>query len=157
MVNTKDYLNLSALAYVDFESVDKGKTIGSLVDGVENGTMSRKDFNINSPEFSALQNSSNPLLSYTLIHFEKDDVSGFAGAAFQSPSGEIVFSFKGTDAGNGSEFSKDIANADEQIFTGSSNSANENGFIGNTWNRLRGAIFVQFIKVSSNKREHSYV
>jgi len=31
MVNTKDYLNLSALAYVDFESVDKGKTIGSLV------------------------------------------------------------------------------------------------------------------------------
>lgn len=67
MVNTKDYLNLSALAYVDFESVDKGKTIGSLVDGVENGTMSRKDFNINSPEFSALQNSSNPLRSWKLI------------------------------------------------------------------------------------------
>ena len=52
---------------------------------------------------------------------------------------------------------KDITNADEQIFTGSSNYANENGFIGNTWNRLRGAIFVQFIKMSSNKREHSYV
>ena len=30
MVSTKDYLSLSALAYVDFESVDKGKTIGSL-------------------------------------------------------------------------------------------------------------------------------
>lgn len=64
MVNTKDYLNLSALAYVDFESVDKGKTIGSLVDGARNGTMSRKDFNINSTEFSALQNSSNPLRSW---------------------------------------------------------------------------------------------
>ena len=39
MVNTKDYLNLSALAYVDFESVDKGKTIGSLADGVKDGVI----------------------------------------------------------------------------------------------------------------------
>ena len=69
MVNTKDYLNLSALAYVDFESVDKGKTIGSLVDGVENGTMSRKDFNINNPELSALKNESNPLRSYILLDY----------------------------------------------------------------------------------------
>ena len=118
MVNTKDYLNLSALAYVDFESVDKGKTIGSLVDGVENGTMSRKDFNINSPEFSALQNSSNPLRSWKLIAQSPSSVSEvkvvnyrgykreevvtrsipFSCTAFQNPeTGEIVFAFRGTN------------------------------------------------------------
>jgi len=118
MVNTKDYLNLSALAYVDFESVDKGKTIGSLVDGVENGTMSRKDFNINSPEFSALKDSSNPLRSWKLIAQSPSSVSEvkvvnyrgykrkevvtrsipFSCTAFQNPeTGEIVFAFRGTN------------------------------------------------------------
>ena len=118
MVNTKDYLNLSALAYVDFESVDKGKTIGSLVDGVENGTMSRKDFNINSPEFSALKDSSNPLRSWKVIAQSPSSVSEvkvvnyrgykrkevvtrsipFSCTAFQNPeTGEIVFAFRGTN------------------------------------------------------------
>ena len=118
MVNTKDYLNLSALAYVDFESVDKGKTIGSLVDGVENGTMSRKDFNINSPEFSALKDSSNPLRSWKVITQSPSSVSEvkvvnyrgykrkevvtrsipFSCTAFQNPeTGEIVFAFRGTN------------------------------------------------------------
>lgn len=55
MVSTKDYLNLSALAYVDFEDVDKGKAIGSLADGVKDGTVSRKEFDLDRPEFSALQ------------------------------------------------------------------------------------------------------
>ena len=118
MVNTKGYLNLSALAYVDFESVDKGKTIGSLVDGVENGTMSRKDFNINSPELSALKDSSNPLRSWKLIAQSPSSVSevkvvnyrgykreevvtrsiSFSCTAFQnSETGEIVFAFRGTN------------------------------------------------------------
>ena len=118
MVNTKDYLNLSALAYVDFESVDKGKTIGSLVDGVENGTMSRKDFNINSPEFSALKDPSNPLRSWKVIAQSPSSVSEvkvvnyrgykrkevvtrsipFSCTAFQNPeTGEIVFAFRGTN------------------------------------------------------------
>ena len=118
MVNTKGYLNLSALAYVDFESVDKGKTIGSLVDGVENGTMSRKDFNINSPELSALKDSSNPLRSWKLIAQSPSSVSevkvvnyrgykreevvtrsiSFSCTAFQNPeTGEIVFAFRGTN------------------------------------------------------------
>ena len=118
MVNTKGYLNLSALAYVDFESVDKGKTIGNLVDGVENGTMSRKDFNINSPELSALKDSSNPLRSWKLIAQSPSSVSevkvvnyrgykreevvtrsiSFSCTAFQNPeTGEIVFAFRGTN------------------------------------------------------------
>ena len=146
-----NYISLSALSYIEFNSSMRNKTVEYLV----NNKLIKED-NLSNPELSALKSSSNPLRSYILLDYTSTP-SGFQAAAFQSPSGEIVFSFKGTDAGNGSEFSKDIANADEQIFTGSSNSANENGFIGNTWNRLRGAIFVQFIKVSSNKREHSYV
>lgn len=67
MVNTKDYLNLSALAYVDFESVDKGKTIGSLADGVKDGTVSRKEFDLDRPQLSALQDPSNPLRSWKVI------------------------------------------------------------------------------------------
>lgn len=47
--------------------------------------------------FFALKDPSNPLLSYTLIHFDKDDVSGFAGAAFKSPSGDIVLTLRGTE------------------------------------------------------------
>lgn len=50
MVSTKDYLSLSALAYVDFESVDKGKTIGSLADGVKDGIVSRKEFDLDRPQ-----------------------------------------------------------------------------------------------------------
>ena len=46
MVSTEDYLNLSALAYVDFEGVDKGKTIGSLADSIKDGTISRKEFDL---------------------------------------------------------------------------------------------------------------
>ena len=67
MVSTKDFLNLSALAYVDFEGVDKGKTIGSLADSIKDGTVSRKGFGLDRPEFSALQNYSNPLRSFVLL------------------------------------------------------------------------------------------
>lgn len=67
MVSTKDYLSLSALAYVDFESVDKGKTIGSLADGVKDGTVSRKEFDLDRPQLSALQDPSNPLRSWKVI------------------------------------------------------------------------------------------
>jgi hypothetical protein len=69
MVSTKDYLNLSALAYVDFEGVDKGKTIGSLADSIKDGTISRKGFDLDRPELSALKDTSSPLRSYTLILF----------------------------------------------------------------------------------------
>ena len=63
MVSTKDYLNLSALVYVGFEGVDKGKTIGSLADSIKDGTISRKEFDLDRPEFSALQYSSKSIYS----------------------------------------------------------------------------------------------
>ena len=74
MVSTEDYLNLSALAYVDFEGVDKGKTIGSLADSIKDGTISRKEFDLDSPEFSALQNPSNPLRSWKVIEIGRAHV-----------------------------------------------------------------------------------
>ena len=64
MVSTKDYLNLSALAYVDFEGVDKGKAIGSLADSIKDGTISRKEFDLDRSELSTLKNKSNPLRSW---------------------------------------------------------------------------------------------
>lgn len=144
MVKTIEYLSLSALAYVDFKESDAGLTLDEIIRD-EQKKKSRKDFNINNPEFSALQNSSNPPRSYILLDYISTS-SGFRGVAFQNPkTGEIIFSFKGTDFDPSNpktytDTAKGITNADEQIFTGSSNYANENGFIGNTWNRLRGAI-----------------
>lgn len=148
MVKTIEYLSLSALAYVDFKESDAGLTLDEIIRD-EQKKKSRKDFNINNPELSALQNSSNSLRSYILLDYTST-LSGFRGAAFQNPkTGEIIFSFKGTDFDPSNpktytDTAKDITNADEQIFTGSSNYANENGFIGNTWNRLRGAILAVY-------------
>lgn len=67
MVSTKDYLNLSALAYVDFEGVDKGETIGSLADSIKDGTISRKGFGLDRPELSALKDPSSPLRFFVLL------------------------------------------------------------------------------------------
>ena len=151
-----NYIRLSALSYIDFNSSMRNKTVEYLVNN------KLKEGDLFNPELSALKSSSNPLRSYILLDYTST-LSGFRGAAFQNPkTGEIIFSFKGTDFDPSNpktytDTAKDITNADEQIFTGSSNYANENGFIGNAWNRLRGAIFMQFIKMSSNKREHSYV
>ena len=102
----EQYIALSALVYESTSKNDIKAPIGSIISRVENR---------NKLEYAALSS----LSSYILLDYTSTP-SGFQAAAFQSPSGEIVFSFKGTDAGNGSEFNKDIANADEQIFTGSS-------------------------------------
>lgn len=66
MVKTIEYLSLSALAYVDFKESDAGLTLDEIIRD-EQKKKSRKDFNINNPEFSALQNSSNPPRSWKLI------------------------------------------------------------------------------------------
>lgn len=71
---------------------------------------------------SALKDSSGILRSYILLDFIFTP-SGFRGAAFQNPkTGEIVFSFRGTDFKSSDirtyiETYKDIANADKQIYT----------------------------------------
>ena len=102
----EQYIALSTLVYESTSKNDIKAPIGNIISRIENR---------NKLEYAALSS----LSSYILLDYTSTP-SGFQAAAFQSPSGEIVFSFKGTDAGNGSEFSKDIANADEQIFTGSS-------------------------------------
>lgn len=134
------YISLSALSYIEFNSLMRNKTVEYLV----NNKLIKED-NLSNPELSALKSSSNPLRSYILLDYTST-LSGFRGAAFQNPkTGEIIFSFKDTDFDPSNpktytDTAKDITNTDGQIFTGSSNYVNENGFIGNTWNRLRGAI-----------------
>ena len=39
MVGVKEHLNLSALAYGNFENADKGKTVGQLADDIKNGVI----------------------------------------------------------------------------------------------------------------------
>ena len=63
MVKTIEYLSLSALAYADFKKSDAGLTLDEIIRD-EQKKKSRKDFNLDSPELSALQNSSNPLRSF---------------------------------------------------------------------------------------------
>ena len=100
MVKTIEYLSLSALAYVDFKESDAGLTLDEIIRD-EQKKKSRKGFDLDRPELSALKDPSSPLRSYTLVYFEKDDVSGFAGAAFRSPSGKIVLAFRGTELDRG--------------------------------------------------------
>ena len=86
------YISLSALSYIEFNSSMRNKTVEYLV----NNKLIKKD-NLSNPELSALKSSSNPLRSYILLDYTST-LSGFRGAAFQNPkTGEIIFSFKGTD------------------------------------------------------------
>ena len=143
MAKTIEYLSLSALAYVDFKESDAGLTLDEIIRD-EQKKKSRKDFNINNPELSALQNSSNPLRSRKLIAQSLSSVSEvkvvnyrgykrkevvtrsipFSCTAFQNPeTGEIVFSFKGTDFDLSGikgyiEADNDISSADTQIALG---------------------------------------
>lgn len=162
MVSTIDYLNLSALSYGDFTKETEGKSVGYIIDK----KLFSNNLKLLDSGLSALKSSSSPLRSWKLIAQSPSSVSEvkvvnyrgykrkevvtrsipFSCAAFQNPeTGEIIFSFKGTDFDPSNpktytDTAKDITNTDGQIFTGSSNYVNENGFIGNTWNRLRGAI-----------------
>lgn len=84
-----EYMALSKLVYEDL-SLAEGMTIGDI-------------FNSDPP---IVQDSNNIVLSnlggiysYELISFQSNTSSGFAGAAFQSPTGEIVFAFRGTENG----------------------------------------------------------
>lgn len=66
MVKTIEYLSLSALAYVDFKESDAGLTLDEIIRD-EQKKKSRKDFDLDSPEFSALQDPSNPLRSWNVV------------------------------------------------------------------------------------------
>lgn len=76
-LSTKSYLNLSALAYIDFDDSAKGKDIKHLVDD-----RIIKEDDLDNLGLSALKDSSNPLHSYKLISFQPNTASGFAAVAF---------------------------------------------------------------------------
>ena len=68
---TKDYLNLSALAYIDFSKSLMGATIKELI---ERKAIPKDELN-NKPELSALQDPSNPLRSWKVIAQSPSSVS----------------------------------------------------------------------------------
>jgi len=112
-LSTLDYLNLSAVAYLDFDKLAIGKNIAQLI-----GDKVIPEKDINSPELSALKKESNPLRSWKVIAQSPSSVSEvkvvnyrgykrkevvtrsipFSCTAFQNPeTGEIVFAFRGTN------------------------------------------------------------
>ena len=113
-LSTLDYLNLSAVAYLDFDKLSIGKNIAQLI---KDEAIPKNDLNKKS-ELSALKNESNPLRSWKLIAQSPSSVSEvkvvnyrgykrkevvtrsipFSCTAFQNPeTGEIVFAFRGTN------------------------------------------------------------
>ena len=62
-LSTLDYLNLSAVAYLDFDKLSIGKNIAQLI---KDEAIPKNDLNKN-PELSALRDSSNPLRSFVLL------------------------------------------------------------------------------------------
>ena len=109
-LSTKDYLNLSALAYIDFNKSLMGVTIKELI---ERKAIPKDDLNKN-PELSTLRDSSNPLRSFVLLSQSPltytrtvKDRNGirtitveneFSCIALQNPeTKEIIFAFRGTN------------------------------------------------------------
>ena len=76
-LDTRAYLNLSALAYIDFNKSLMGATIKELI---ERKAIPEK--NLDNPGLSALKDTSNSLRSYKLISFQPNTASGFAAVAF---------------------------------------------------------------------------
>jgi len=70
-LDTRAYLNLSALAYIDFNKSLTGLTIKDLI---ERKAIPKDDLN-NKPELSALQDPSNPLHSWKVIAQSPSSVS----------------------------------------------------------------------------------
>ena len=75
-----NYISLSALSYIDFNSSMKNKTIEYLV----NNKLIKED-DLSNPEFSALKSSSNLLRSWKLINFLLNNQNGLSAAVFQNP------------------------------------------------------------------------
>ena len=112
-ISPTQYMALSALSYEEFERGVIGK---------DDAKIEKLTIKSNKPEYAVLGS----LSSYTLLDFTSNSQTGFRAAAFQNPdTGEIVFSFKGTDFDPSNpktylDTAKDIANADAQIAFGAS-------------------------------------
>ena len=70
-LSTLDYLNLSAVAYLDFDKLSIGKNIAQLI---KDEAIPKNDLNKQS-ELSALKNESNSLRSWKLIAQSPSSVS----------------------------------------------------------------------------------
>lgn len=70
-LSTLDYLNLSAVAYLDFDKLAIGKNIAQLI---KEEAIPKNDLNKKS-ELSALKNESNPLRSWKVIAQSPSSVS----------------------------------------------------------------------------------
>jgi hypothetical protein len=104
----EQYIALSAATYGDYSDDDKNQKIDRIRNKMQNNKL----------EYAALSS----LSSYILLDYTSTP-SGFQAAAFQSPSGEIVFRFKDTDFDLSGikgyvEANNDISNADTQIALG---------------------------------------
>ena len=75
MVKTIEYLNLSALAYVDFKKSDAGLTLDEIIKDEQKKKL-RKEFDLDRPEFFALQDPSNPHRSWKVIVQLPSSVNG---------------------------------------------------------------------------------
>lgn len=74
-----NYISLSALSYIDFNSSMRNKTVEYLVNN------KLKEGDLSNPELSALKSSSNPLRSWKLINFLPNNQNGLSAAVFQNP------------------------------------------------------------------------
>lgn len=94
MITDMDYLNISAFTFdgFNFTPVHEGQTIDDVIGSVIPAS------SLNSmPELAALKDTNHPLRDYTIIKVQPNTETGFAGLVLQSPSGELVFAFRGTE------------------------------------------------------------
>lgn len=93
-VSTLSYLALSRLSWDDLQytQAHKNQTIAQLIQGGVYG-------GIGSELLSILNNASGAtdFSGWTLVDFTSDYASGFGGAVFKTPDGQLVFSFRGTN------------------------------------------------------------
>lgn len=89
MISVDQYLALSAAAYANFGSValdGKANLISQLI-------KAGGPIELDKPELLPLKDMG----SWTLLNFHSVPSTGFAGAAFRSPDGQIVIAFRGSD------------------------------------------------------------
>ena len=92
------YLNISALVYIDFIDGDKNNRISKILKEPHTMNDGRKGLNLDTPELSSLKEDANPLRSFVLLDYSKNFDTGFFAAAFQDPkTKEIIFAFRGSD------------------------------------------------------------
>ena len=116
MATLKEYLVLSQIAYNDFYVGEIDQTIGNLLDNSETEKSSLKLY-LNEGENGIWKNQLDTIKDWTLINFQPNKKSGFAAAAFQSPEGETVIAFRGTEPTELSRLYYDVK-ADIKIYTG---------------------------------------